>query len=300
MTAVTVLGQGPMGRALTAALLDAGYRTTVWNRTEANAREMLARGAIWAPSPAEAVAAGGVTLINVVDHDVVDAVLETAGRALAGATVIGLSSDTPDRARQTAELVDGLGGRYLDGAIMTPTDTIGTPDARILLAGPQAVYDTYHPVLDALGTSTWLGEDPGRAAAFDMSLLDLFWTAVSGFEHALMMAAANGIAPRELLPHALGIVDILAPVFIEIAERIEEDRHDDASAPVSSTAASVRHLVNASRDAGVDAGALEAFSGYVDAAVAAGHGADEISRITAEMVQPAAGSPTRKFRWQHV
>lgn len=52
---------------------------------------------------------------------------------------------------------------------------------------------------------------------------------------------------------------------------------------MSSVAASVRHLIAASRDADVDTGVLEAFSGYVDAAVAAGHGADEISCIAAEM-----------------
>ncbi|WP_330220208.1 hypothetical protein [Mycolicibacterium peregrinum] len=60
---------------------------------------------------------------------------------------------------------------------------------------------------------------------------------------------------------------------------MKADRHGDASAPVSSVAASVRHLIAASASAGLDAGALEAFRGYVDAAVAAGHGADEISRI---------------------
>lgn len=104
---------------------------------------------------------------------------------------------------------------------------------------------------------------------------------MSGFSHALSVAGANGIAPSELLPHALGIVDILTPIFGEIAERVEADRHDRASAPVSSVAASVRHLIAASRDAGVHAGALEVFRGYVDAAVEAGYGADEISRIAA-------------------
>ena len=52
---------------------------------------------------------------------------------------------------------------------------------------------------------------------------------------------------------------------------------------MSSVAASVRHLIAASQDAGVDAGALEAFRRYVDAAVADGHGADEISRIASAM-----------------
>lgn len=285
MTTVSVLGLGPMGQALSTALLDADYGITVWNRTESKADALRGRGAAWAPNPAEAIAATDLTLVNVVDHDAVDSVLDAAGDAVADRVVVGLSSDTPDRARQTAKLVEDRGGRYLDGAIMTPTNTIGTPSARILFAGPRDVFETHRELFAALGTSTWLGEDHGRAAAFDMSLLDLFWTSVSGFLHALTVARANGITPSELLPHAQGIVDILPPIFEEFAERIEAGRHDNSSAPVSSVAASVSHLIAASQDAGVDAGALEAFRGYVDAAVAEGYGAEESSRIAAAMAR---------------
>jgi 3-hydroxyisobutyrate dehydrogenase-like beta-hydroxyacid dehydrogenase len=285
MTSVTVLGLGPMGQALSAALLDAGHSVTVWNRTESKAAALRARGATVASTPERAVAASEVTLINVVDHDAVDYVLDAAGGAVDSRTIVGLSSDTPDRARQTAKLVEDRGGRYLDGAIMTPTTTIGTPSASILFAGPQSLFDAHGQVFTTLGTASWLGEDIGRAAAFDMSLLDLFWTSVSGFMHAVNVARANGITPGELLPHARGIVDILPPIFEELAERIEADRHVDSSAPVSSVAASVRHLIAASHDAGVDAGALEAFRRYTDTAVDNGHGGEEISRIASAMTR---------------
>ncbi|MFI5505880.1 NAD(P)-dependent oxidoreductase [Mycobacterium sp. NPDC051804] len=285
MTTVTVLGLGPMGQALSGALLDANYRTTVWNRTESKADAVRARGAVWAATPAAAVLASEVTLINVVDHDALDDLVEQAGEAVGGRVIVGLSSDTPDRARHTAKRVADLGGRYLDGAIMTPTPTIGTPSGSVLFAGPEQVFATYREVFVALGTPTWLGEDFGRAAAFDMSLLDVFWTSVSGFLHALSVARINGIAPDEFLPHALGIVGILGPIFDEVAERIADDRHDDSSAPVSSVAASLRHLIGASHDAGVDAGALEVFRRYVDATVADGHGADEVSRVASAMMR---------------
>lgn len=286
---LTVLGLGPMGQALAGALLDTGLRVTVWNRTEAKARALRERGARWAATPAAAVATSTLTLVNVVDHDAADAVLGAAGQAIADRTIVELSSDTPDRARRTAELVGNHGGDYLDGAIMTPTDTIGSADASILLAGPQTTYDTHRPVLDALGRSSWVGDEYGRAAAFDMALLDLFWTSVGGFQHALMVARANGITPEEFMPHAHGIVGILSPIFAELTERIGNDRHQDSSASVSSVAASVRHLIAASVDAGVDAGLLEAFRGYVDAAVATGHGDDEISRIAQEMATLTKG-----------
>lgn len=274
---VTVLGLGPMGQALAGALLDANYRTTVWNRTATKAEPLLARGAAAAPSPADAIAATDLTLINVVDHDAVDAVLTAAGAAVTGKVIVGLSSDTPTRTRRTAALVEELGGRYLDGAIMTPTTTIGTPAAGILFAGPRDGYDAGHEVFTALGTPTWLGTEHDRAAAHDMALLDLFWTSVSGFLHAIGIAKAHGIGAAELLPHAIGIVDILTPIFTEIAERVESGQHDDASAPVSSVAVSLHHLIATSRDVGVDAGALEAFARTVENAVADGHGAREIS-----------------------
>jgi 3-hydroxyisobutyrate dehydrogenase-like beta-hydroxyacid dehydrogenase len=285
MTTVTVLGLGPMGQALSRALLDVHYRTTVWNRTESKADAVRARGAVWADTPAAAVAASDVTLINVVDHDVVDDLVSQAGDAVGGRVIVGLSSDRPDRARHTAKLVTDLGGRYLDGAIMTPTDTIGTSSGSVLFAGPDDIFQSYRELFGAFGTPTWLGVDYGRAAAFDMSLLDVFWTSVGGFLHALTVARANGIAPDEFLPHALGIVGILSPIFDELAERIANDRHDDSSAPVSSAAVSLRHLIGASHDAGVDAGALEAFRRYVDATVAGGHGAEEVSRVASAMMR---------------
>ncbi|OLP00974.1 6-phosphogluconate dehydrogenase [Mycolicibacterium porcinum] len=278
-TTVTVLGLGPMGQALAGALVAANLRTTVWNRTPAKADALRARGALWAETPADAAAAGDLILVNVVDQAAADAVLDAAGDAIAGRVVVGLSSDIPDSARRTEELVTARGGRYLDGAIMTPTDTIGTPSASILFSGPRDLFDTHRPVFGALATVSWVGEDIGLAAAFDMALLDVFWTSVSGFVHALAMAGAHGIAPTELLPHANNIAAILPPIFGEIAERVEAGRHTDPSASVSSVAASVRHLIAASEAAGLDAGALAAFRGYVDAAVDAGHGADEISRI---------------------
>jgi 3-hydroxyisobutyrate dehydrogenase-like beta-hydroxyacid dehydrogenase len=285
MTAVTVLGLGPMGQALSAALLDAGHHVTVWNRTESKAASLRTRGANVAATPEQALAASELALINVVDHDAVDAVLETAGQVVDERVIVGLSSDTPDRARQTAKLVEDRGGRYLDGAIMTPTTTIGTPSASILFAGPRALFDDHRGLFAVLGEPTWLGDDHGRAAAFDMALLDLFWTSVSGFLHAVTVARANGIAPSELLRPARGIVDILPPIFDELAERVEADRHGDSSAPVSSVAASVRHLISASEAADVDAGALEAFRRYVDAAVDDGYGSEEISRITSAMMR---------------
>jgi 3-hydroxyisobutyrate dehydrogenase-like beta-hydroxyacid dehydrogenase len=277
---VTVIGLGPMGRALTGALLDAGHDVTVWNRTAARAAPVLDRGARWAATPAEAVHGAEVTLINVVDNTAADGIIAAAGDSVAGSTIVGLASDTPDRAQRTGQRVSAAGGRYLDGAIMTPVETIGTPAASILFAGPGDVFEHHRNVFDALGTSTWLGENPTLAAGYDMALLDLFWSAMAGYLHAVELAKAAGITPTKFLPHALGIVDILPAIFSDAAERVEADRHGDPTSALASIATSVDHLVAASAAAGLDNSALRALGQHVEAAIRAGHGGDEVSRIS--------------------
>lgn len=141
-SAVTVLGLGPMGRALAGAFLDAGLRTTVWNRTPGRDAELVARGAVAAPTAAEAVAASRLTVVCVVNYDAADAVLrpDAVADALKGRTVVNLSADTPDRARDTAHWAAERGIGYLDGAIMTPTTTIGTSAAVFLHSGPTELH----------------------------------------------------------------------------------------------------------------------------------------------------------------
>ncbi|MCW0015421.1 NAD(P)-binding domain-containing protein [Rhizobium sp. BT-226] len=55
--AISILGTGRMGSALARALVQAGYRTTVWNRTKQKAEPLAAIGATVAASVLEAIEA---------------------------------------------------------------------------------------------------------------------------------------------------------------------------------------------------------------------------------------------------
>ncbi|MFH9179711.1 NAD(P)-dependent oxidoreductase [Streptomyces albogriseolus] len=281
-SAVTVLGLGPMGRALAGAFLDAGLRTTVWNRTPGRDRDLLARGASSARSAEEAVAASPLTVVCVVNYDAADAVLrrDAVAGALKGRTVVNLSADTPERARDLADWAAGHGIRYLDGAIMTPTTTIGTPAAVFLHAGPEDLYEEHRPVLEALGgTHTHLGEEIGRAAAYDIALLDIFWTAMAGYAHALAVARAEGITARELAPFAQGIGEILPPIFEQSAEEADRGSFPGDGNPLTSAVSSMAHIVRTSEAHGIDAGVMRAAEGMARRAIGRGHGADGFLRV---------------------
>ncbi|MFD5698097.1 NAD(P)-dependent oxidoreductase [Streptomyces lasiicapitis] len=285
-SAVTVLGLGPMGRALASAFLDAGLRTTVWNRTPGRDEELVARGAVSARSVEEAVAASGLTVVCVVNYDAVDTVLrrDAVTDALKGRTVVNLTADTPDRARDAAAWAAEHGVRYLDGAIMTPTVTIGTPAGVFIHSGPKDLYDEHKPVLEALGgTHTHLGEEIGRAAAYDIALLDIFWTAMAGYVHAVAVARAEGITAAELAPFAKGIGDILPPIFEGLATEVDNGTHSGEGNPITSAVSSMAHIVHTSEAHGIDAGVMRATEGLARRAIGLGHGTDGFTRV-AEML----------------
>ncbi|MCO5993600.1 NAD(P)-dependent oxidoreductase [Actinoallomurus rhizosphaericola] len=287
-SAVTVLGLGPMGRALAGAFLDAGLRTTVWNRTAGRDRELTGRGAVGAPSPEAAVAASGLTVICVVNYDAADAVLrqDAVTAALKERTVVNLTADTPDRARDTAAWAAEHGIGYLDGAIMTPATTIGTPAAAFIHSGPEELYREHGPALEALGgTHTHLGEEIGRAAAYDIALLDIFWTTMAGYAHALAVARAEGVSAGELAPFATGISAFLPSIFERFAQDVDGGSFSGEINPITSAASSIAHIVHTSEAHGIEAGVMRTVQDLTRRVIDQGHGTDGFMRIT-ELMNP--------------
>jgi 3-hydroxyisobutyrate dehydrogenase-like beta-hydroxyacid dehydrogenase len=69
MTSVTVIGLGQMGFALADLMLKAGKSVSLWNRSPEKAAALVLRGAVFAETPAAAIAASPVTLVCVYDYD---------------------------------------------------------------------------------------------------------------------------------------------------------------------------------------------------------------------------------------
>jgi 3-hydroxyisobutyrate dehydrogenase-like beta-hydroxyacid dehydrogenase len=288
---VTILGLGPMGQALAGALLQAGHPTTTWNRTPEKAEALIARGATRAETPAEAITASPLTIACVLDYDAVHTIIDPAAEQLHGRTLVNLTADTPARARDTAAWAIEHDIDYLDGAIMTPTTTIGTGDALVLYSGPETVFERYRSTLQSLGgRAMFLGADHGRAAAHDIALLDLFWTSMSGLVHAVALARSEGIAAVELGPYIEGIIGLLPEIATEFVARIDEGRHDGDESTILSAAAGIEHIIHASEQRGLDTGVLAAARTIAQRAIDAGHGEDGFSRLTETLSVPATGS----------
>ncbi|MFF8836473.1 NAD(P)-dependent oxidoreductase [Streptomyces sp. NPDC015130] len=277
---VTVIGLGPMGRAMAGAYLDQGYAVTLWNRTPSRAAELVRRGAVLAASPAEAVAANEVVVLSLTDYDAFYGVLGAVDPAvLAGKVLVNLSSDTPDRAREAAAWAAERGAVQLTGGILVPPSGVGDPDSSAFYSGPREVFEAHRGTLAVLtGGTDHRGEDPGLAALFYQLNMVMFWTALSGYWQAIALAGAHGISATELQPYARNALDL--DRFIDFyAPRVDAGHHGGDVDRLAMGLASTEHVLHTVVDAGVDAALPAAVVDLFRRGVEAGRGDDSASSL---------------------
>ncbi|MET8250344.1 NAD(P)-binding domain-containing protein [Micromonospora sp. NPDC005197] len=291
--AVAVLGLGPMGRALAAASLAAGHPTVLWNRSPGKATALVAQGAVLAPTVADAARRASVVIACVINYRAVRAVMSGLERPPRG-TFVNLSSGHAAEARDMAGWAARRGVNYLDGAILTPAPTIGTPAATILYSGPRALFDDSLPWLESFGgASTYLGPDTGTAAAYEMALLDLFTMSVGGLAHAFALAITEGIPPTAFARFARGIGGLLPDMADRFADQLTSGTFAADISTIASAGSAVAHVRDAAAARGVDPAPLEAVQSIIDRAIAAGHGGDSYARLVQSLVPADPAQPAR-------
>ncbi|MEV1026802.1 NAD(P)-binding domain-containing protein [Streptomyces sp. NPDC050264] len=289
-TAVTVIGLGPMGRAMTRALLAAGHPVTVWNRTAERADDVVAAGAARAATPAEAVEASDVVILSLTDYQAMHGILDGATASLAGRTLVNLSSDTPDRTRKAATWAAGHGAAFLTGGVMVPAPMVGTEAAHVYYSGPDEVMKNHRAALAPLGTPKYLGEDPGLAQIMYQAQLAVFLTTLSALMHATAMLGTAGMKAGEALPELLSSADSIGAILRAGEETpgasLDAGEHSGDLSTVTMMGATSDHIVETSTSLGLDLALPMAVQAHYRHAIENGHGGDNWTRIIDSVREP--------------
>jgi 3-hydroxyisobutyrate dehydrogenase-like beta-hydroxyacid dehydrogenase len=286
---ITVIGLGPMGRAMAALYLDAGYRVTVFNRTPSRADELVARGAHRATSVEQALAANELSILSLTDYDAMYTLLESeaAASALSGRVLVNLSSDTPDRAREAAEWAASHGAQHLTGGVGSPPDLLGTPDVYTYYSGPKDVFEQHKEILEVLTRAHYKGEDPGLGALYYQLQMDMFWTGLTSWLHALAVARANGVTAEDLLPYATDVMGTMPGFFAHYTPRVDAGENGGELERLSMGVASIDHVLHTTRAAGVDPALPAAVLAAFKKGAAAGHSEDSLTSLVDVFAQQA-------------
>ncbi|GAB3178693.1 NAD(P)-dependent oxidoreductase [Streptomyces incanus] len=282
-SAVTMIGLGPMGQAMTRTLLTAGHPVTVWNRTAGRADGVVAGGATLAATPGEAVEAGDLVILSLTGYRVMYDVLDSATASLAGRTLVNLSSDTPDRTREAATWAAGHGAAFLTGGVMVPAPMVGTEAAHVYYSGCGEVLERHLAALTLLGTPKHLGEDPGLAQMMYQAQLTVFLTTLSGLMHATAMLGTAGMKAGEALPVLLSSADSIGDILRAGEENpgaaLDAGEYPGDLSTVTMMGATSDHIVETSTSLGLDLALPLAVQAHYGHAIENGHSSDNWTRI---------------------
>lgn len=272
-----------MGQAITRTLLAAGHRVTVWNRTAARADDVVAAGAVRAATSAEAVTASELVLLSLTDYAAMYDILGGVTGALAGRTVVNLSSDTPDRTRDAATWAHEQGAVFLTGGVMVPAPMVGTPAAQVYYSGPTEVFERHRTTLERLGTPQHLGADAGLAQLMYQAHLSVFLSTLSALMHATAMLGSAGVKAEQALPELLAQADAVGSILRAGEDApgaaLDAGEHPGELSTVTMMAATADHIVDTSSALGLDPALPLAVQAHYRRAIDDGHGADNWTRI---------------------
>lgn len=149
------IGLGVMGRSMAGHLLAAGHTLHVYTRTREKAVDLLARGAVWADSPAAIAQACDIVFTIVGFPQDVEAVYlgenGLVANAKPGAILIDMTTSKPDLAVRIAEAVAARGGRALDAPVSGGDKGAREGTLSIMAGGDRAAFDAVLPLFEIMG-----------------------------------------------------------------------------------------------------------------------------------------------------
>jgi 3-hydroxyisobutyrate dehydrogenase len=286
---VAVLGAGIMGSAMTRNLVAAGVNTRVWDRSSAATAALAAAGAVVAPSAREAVQDADVVITMLPTADAAESVVFDEGVADAFADgcvwaqmgTVGVEAVVRFGERLAAQRPGVL---FVDAPVSGSKGPAEQGQLLILASGPAAAADRVDPVFAILGRKTvWLGQ-AGQGSRVKLAVNAYMSILIEGVAETLELADRLGIGHQQLAEAIEG-----GPLDAPIADAKlhKMDRGDYAPEfPLEWALKDVDLAIGAA--GGQAPPLLAALSGQWHAAVAAGHGRQDIS---AARLALASGSP---------
>lgn len=200
---VAFIGTGVMGRSMAGHLLEAGYSVSVYNRTKSKAEDLVAGGATWKDTPAEASADADIVITIVgFPKDVEETYFGGEGifkTLKEGSLVIDMTTSSPALAKRIAEEGASRGIGSLDAPVSG--GDLGAREARlsIMVGGERNDFDRALPLFEAMGKIIVLQGPAGAGQYTKMCNQIAIASGMVAIGESLAYAKSAGLDPANVL-----------------------------------------------------------------------------------------------------
>jgi 3-hydroxyisobutyrate dehydrogenase len=224
MAKVAFIGLGRMGHGMAGRYLDAGFTVAVFNRSKAKAEDLIARGARWASSPAEAADGTEAAVVTMVADDEASRHVwlgkdGAATRMKAGSLAIECSTVSHQHALDMARELRRRGLIYIDCPVT------GLPEAAAagkltLLVGADAVdLERARPYLAPIGNVVRHFGAVGSGTVFKLINNLMGAVQIASLAEGIAMAEQAGL-DMNLVAEALATGAVASPQVIRHSKRM--------------------------------------------------------------------------------
>lgn len=192
------IGTGVMGSRMVGHLIDAGYSTTLFNRSPAKAAPMIDRGAVWADSP-RAVAENSDVVVTILGYpdDVAQVYRDPHSGLLSGIrpgmTLIDMTTSRPQLATEIAQAAQRRGAAAIDAPVSGGDLGAQNATLSIMIGGEPSVVDAARPLLEVIGKTVVHQGPPGAGQHTKMVNQTLIAAAMISVCEALLYAEKAGL-----------------------------------------------------------------------------------------------------------
>ena len=202
------IGTGVMGSSMCGHVLAAGHEVAVHTRTRSKAEPLLARGARWARTPAEAATASDVVFTMVgYPADVREVILGEQGvlaGARRGATLVDMTTSEPTLAVEIDEAARAKGVAALDAPVSGGDVGARSATLSIMVGGDEAALERVRPLLDLMAKTVVRQGGPGAGQHAKLVNQILIATGIIGVCEALLYGYRAGLDLDQVLRSVAG------------------------------------------------------------------------------------------------
>lgn len=230
MKKISVIGTGKMGSAFARTLVQAKLDVHVWDKFEEATKDSIENGAKLASDFHTALQVSDI-IISLVSSASIGIKLfnEVDPKLLEGKFVINYSTALPEDGDKFQSLVHKNNGYFINAAISSYPNLIGTDLTVIQYSGQKEYFDKIEESVKALApeATLYVGTDLKKPAIVDAAMTGSFYAvALAGFVEAAAYLNSQGIDPSESEDFAYKMIDLLK---YKVKHTLEEIKNNDFS-----------------------------------------------------------------------
>jgi 3-hydroxyisobutyrate dehydrogenase len=255
---IGICGTGRMGTAMAERLIGEGHQVSVWNRSRERAQTARELGAQWADSPATMVGATDAIIVIVADEvaalDLYQRPDGFAAGDMGGQLVIEMSTVTPSAAGNLAQIVEGVGGSFVECPVSGTVQPAREGKLLGFAGGIAEAVARAGPVLNLLCRRHEHVGPVGAGAAMKLAVnlpLAIYWEALG---EALSIAEAHGVDRQlagDLLANSTGAISVAKQRVPKALKVIAGEEPDPPAVTIAMMAKDVRLMNEVAAERGI-------------------------------------------------